>query len=110
MRGSIAPATWRASTKTARVACLGRTDDQVKIRGFRVELGEIEAVLAQQPGIGTAAVVLREVDGVDQLIAFLVPEGAREVVGPPHCARRWRAAAALHGAEPVRGAGARCRA
>ena len=30
-----------------RVQCLGRTDDQVKIRGFRVELGEIEAVLAQ---------------------------------------------------------------
>ncbi|MEG1114589.1 MAG: AMP-binding protein, partial [Janthinobacterium sp.] len=31
-----------------QVLCLGRADDQVKIRGFRVELGEIEAVLAQQ--------------------------------------------------------------
>jgi amino acid adenylation domain-containing protein len=30
------------------VVCLGRTDDQVKIRGFRVELGEIEAVLANR--------------------------------------------------------------
>lgn len=62
-----------------RVQCLGRTDDQVKIRGFRVELGEIEAVLAQQPGVGTAAVVLRQVEGVDQLIAFLVAESSSAV-------------------------------
>ena len=55
-----------------QVQCLGRTDDQVKIRGFRVELGEIEAVLARQPGIGTVAVLLRPQDGLDQLIAFLV--------------------------------------
>ncbi len=57
------------------VQCLGRTDDQVKIRGFRVELGEIEAALAQQSGVGTAAVLLRQEDGIDQLIAFLVLEG-----------------------------------
>ncbi|MGV8805107.1 MAG: Pls/PosA family non-ribosomal peptide synthetase [Polaromonas sp.] len=54
------------------VQCLGRTDDQVKIRGFRVELGEIEAVLARQPGVGTVAVVLRQEGGIDQLIAFIV--------------------------------------
>jgi hypothetical protein len=54
------------------VQCLGRTDDQVKIRGFRVELGEIEAVLAQQEGVGTVAVLLRKDDGIDQLVAYLV--------------------------------------
>ncbi|AMP00326.1 amino acid adenylation domain protein [Collimonas arenae] len=63
-----------------RVQCLGRTDDQVKIRGFRVELGEIEEVLARQPGIGTVAVVLRQEDGIDQLIAFIVPESGAEVI------------------------------
>jgi amino acid adenylation domain-containing protein len=36
---------------------LGRMDDQVKIRGFRVELGEIEARLAEHPSIRNAAVV-----------------------------------------------------
>ncbi len=61
------------------VQCLGRTDDQVKIRGFRVELGEIEAALAHQPGIGTVAVVLRQQEGIDQLIAFLVFEGGVSV-------------------------------
>ena len=59
------------------VQCLGRTDDQVKIRGFRVELGEIEAVLAQQTGVGTVAVVLRQQDGIDQLVAFIVTESGQ---------------------------------
>ncbi|HEX5344069.1 MAG TPA: Pls/PosA family non-ribosomal peptide synthetase [Duganella sp.] len=58
------------------VVCLGRADDQVKIRGFRVELGEIEALLAQQAGVGTVAVLLRKDDGIDQLVAYIVPEGA----------------------------------
>lgn len=49
----------------------GRIDDQVKIRGFRVELGEIEARLAQLPGIASAAVVLRNDGGMDQLVAFV---------------------------------------
>lgn len=54
------------------VQCLGRADDQVKIRGFRVELGEIEAVLAKQAGVGAVAVVLRKDEDIDQIIAFIV--------------------------------------
>ncbi|HEY9878197.1 MAG TPA: amino acid adenylation domain-containing protein [Leptolyngbyaceae cyanobacterium] len=55
---------------------LGRTDSQIKIRGFRVELGEIESAIAQHPTIQTAVVVVRELEGHDQLIAYVVPTSA----------------------------------
>ncbi|MFV2083637.1 non-ribosomal peptide synthetase [Micromonospora sp. LOL_021] len=42
---------------------IGRTDDQIKIRGHRVELGEIEAVIADHPGVARAVVLYHpEVD------------------------------------------------
>jgi non-ribosomal peptide synthetase-like protein len=56
------------------IAFHGRIDDQIKIRGFRVELGEIESCLADEPGIAQAAVVMRQDDGIDKLVAFLVPD------------------------------------
>ena len=37
---------------------LGRADGQVKIRGFRVELGEIETLLNDHPGVRRSAVAL----------------------------------------------------
>ena len=77
-----------------QVLCLGRADDQVKIRGFRVELGEIEAVLAQQPGVGTVAVLLRKDDSIDQLVAYIV--GSDETSGDALAAKTLRAALNLH--------------
>lgn len=38
----------------------GRADNQVKIRGYRVELGQIESVLSQHPGVKESVVVVRE--------------------------------------------------
>ena len=53
---------------------LGRTDAQIKIRGFRVELGEIESVLIQHPWVQAAVVIVREIEGDRQLIAYIVPK------------------------------------
>jgi acyl carrier protein len=66
---------------------LGRLDQQVKLRGYRVELGEIEAVLEQHPGVRQAAVVYR--DGT--LLAFVVrvtSAGASDASVRQLCAER----------------------
>jgi amino acid adenylation domain-containing protein len=56
---------------------LGRVDNQVKIRGFRIELEEIEATLAQHPGVREVAVVVQqdkpENQGESYLVAYVVP-------------------------------------
>ncbi|MFU8874623.1 AMP-binding protein [Micromonospora sp. SL4-19] len=54
------------------LVCLGRLDRQVKVRGHRVELTEIEAVLAAQPGVAGVRAIAR--DG--ELLAYVRPAGA----------------------------------
>ena len=74
-------------TSDAQVHCLGRVDHQVKIRGFRIELDEVAAALARQPGIGTAAAIVRELYGVDEIVAFAVPVGASATAPKPETLR-----------------------
>ena len=67
-------------TADGEIEFLGRIDLQVKIRGYRVELGEIEAVIAEDPGVSQAVVNLyREADGSELLVAFLTPRAKGEV-------------------------------
>ncbi|WP_410003752.1 amino acid adenylation domain-containing protein [Pseudomonas syringae] len=60
---------------------LGRIDQQVKLRGFRVELGEIDSLLHQQPGVREAVVLLREdVPGDKRLVAYVVGPATAETL------------------------------
>jgi amino acid adenylation domain-containing protein len=53
---------------------LGRIDGQVKLRGLRIETQEIAHLVAQQPGIGSAAVVLRTDAAEPYLAAYYTVE------------------------------------
>ncbi|HSF39107.1 MAG TPA: non-ribosomal peptide synthase/polyketide synthase [Thermoanaerobaculia bacterium] len=50
---------------------LGRIDHQVKVRGFRIEPGEIEAALGRHPAVKESVVLLRQIAGDLQLVAYL---------------------------------------
>ncbi|WP_428820421.1 amino acid adenylation domain-containing protein [Microbulbifer sp. MCCC 1A16149] len=56
---------------------LGRFDFQRKIRGFRVEMGEVEAVISQVPGVQVAICeALPDKSGQNSLVAYVVTQEA----------------------------------
>ncbi|SEA49967.1 amino acid adenylation domain-containing protein [Pseudobutyrivibrio sp. ACV-2] len=57
-----------------KVQILGRLDNQVKLRGLRIELDEIQGLIAMQPHIRKAEVVIRKLNGQDNLCAYFTAD------------------------------------
>ncbi|MBT2273796.1 non-ribosomal peptide synthetase [Rhodococcus qingshengii] len=66
--------------RAGQLEYLGRSDSQVQLRGFRIELGEVETALLRVGGVARAvAVVRKDADLGDRLIAYVVPEAGSDL-------------------------------
>nr|UXB95131.1 non ribosomal peptide synthetase [Pseudomonas syringae] len=73
---------WRAD---GDLEYLGRNDDQVKVRGFRVELGEIEARLAEHADVREAVLLCRQdAPGDKRLVAYVTARQPETVLDIEH--------------------------
>ncbi len=65
-----------------RIEHIGRRDHQVKVRGIRIELGGIEALLAQHPAVHQAVVTARAgADGEIYAVAYVIAGDWRVEIG-----------------------------
>jgi amino acid adenylation domain-containing protein len=62
------------------IVYLGRIDNQVKVLGHRLELGEVEALLREQPGVDSAVAIGWPVtaSGVGGVVAFVTGTKVKE--------------------------------
>ena len=64
-----------AWTENGEIRIFGRLDNQVKLRGFRIEPGEIEAVMAEFPGISGNAVAVHQSGATAYLAGYFTAKG-----------------------------------
>ncbi|WP_147239340.1 non-ribosomal peptide synthetase, partial [Tenacibaculum sp. E3R01] len=61
-------------TENGLIIFHGRKDNQVKLRGYRIELGEIEGTLSTIKGIRNNHVIVKDIEGNKELVAFYIAE------------------------------------
>ncbi|MEU2995022.1 amino acid adenylation domain-containing protein [Streptomyces griseoincarnatus] len=67
-------------TPAGYVEFVGRADHQVKLRGYRVEMGEVQAAIAQHPAVAESYVLLNDSPtGERRLAAYVVPAPRRDI-------------------------------
>lgn len=67
---------WRPD---GQIMLVGRNDSQVKYHGHRIELGELESLLRQYPGVSNSVVELRQQGDQPVLVAYYVARQQIEV-------------------------------
>ncbi len=58
---------WRSD---GQICYVGRMDNQIKLNGQRIELGEIEKAISEVADVETVAVIIKQNNGQDVLVAF----------------------------------------
>jgi len=58
--------------ESGKIECFGRLDNQAKVNGHRIEIGEIESAILATGTIHDVAVLVVEVKGKSQIVAFCV--------------------------------------
>jgi amino acid adenylation domain-containing protein len=67
---------------------LGRIDRQVKVRGYRVELGEVDAVVADHPRVGASFSLTRAASRADRyIVTYVSPRRETEDAPSPAASR-----------------------
>ncbi len=61
-------------TENGLIVFHGRKDNQVKLRGYRIELGEIEGALSTIEGVRNNHVIVKDIEGNKELVAFYIAE------------------------------------
>ncbi|WP_326696607.1 amino acid adenylation domain-containing protein [Streptomyces sp. NBC_01754] len=81
-------------TAEGELEFLGRGDRQVQVHGVRIEPAEVEAALADCPGVGQAAVLA--VGEPARLVAYAAPRAGRELPSPAELIARLAGALPRH--------------
>ena len=72
---------WR---NDGQICYAGRMDNQIKLNGQRIELGEIENAITEIDGVESVAVIVRQNEGKDILVAFCCGKVEKSLI-KAHC-------------------------